>query len=236
MSLAWPLHVFAATTLDWQYASLAIGATAFLIAWASRQVWWWRLIHLVFAPLAWSVAQAGVDPVFFLLGFMLLLLVCRGALTGQVPLYLSGSTAVDALARLIEERQVRHFIDLGSGIGSTVAPLAHQFPSVRFTGVENSAIPWLVGWLRTRGLDNCDWRWGDLWTAELRPFDLAYAFLSPVPMPRLGARVASEMRPGTLFVSNAFEIPDRQPDFIDDSGEFPLYGYIGGALPPAATA
>jgi hypothetical protein len=35
----------------------------------------------------------------------------------------------------------------------------------------------------------------DLWSAHLGQFDIVYAFLSPVPMPKLGRKAALEMHP-----------------------------------------
>jgi len=41
-----------------------------------------------------------------------------------------------------------------------------------------------------------------------------YAFLSPVPMPDLWCKVRTEMRPGSLFVSNTFDVPGVAPDRV----------------------
>ena len=86
--------------LPWPATAFAIGAAALLIATLTRQPWWWRAIHALFAPLAWGVAQLAIDPGWFLLITILLLLVYRGALSGQVPLYFSNSDTADALGRL----------------------------------------------------------------------------------------------------------------------------------------
>jgi hypothetical protein len=234
MSLGWPLHLFTATEFDWQVASLSTGGIAFLIATLSRQPWWWRLIHLGFAPLAWTVAQWSIDPGWFLLAFVVSLLVYRGALSGQVPLYFSGEAAVDELIGQIESRSVKRFLDLGAGIGSVIEPLARRFPDVQFVAIENSPLPWLLGWIRTRGLRNCDWRWGDLWATELGEFDLVYAFLSPAPMPRLGEKACAEMRPGSLFISNSFALPGRDPDLQIEAGERIFFGYFATDGKPTA--
>jgi transposase len=49
---------------------------------------------------------------------------------------------------------------------------------------------------------------------SLEPYDVVFAYLSPVPMADLWDKVQREMRPGTLFVSCAFEVPGRRPDRI----------------------
>lgn len=228
LSLAWPYYGPAGGALPWFTLSLAIGGTALLFASLARAPWWWRWIHALFAPLAWAVTQLAVDPGWFLLAFILLLLVYRGALSGQVPLYLSNATTAAALAGLVAARQAGSFCDLGAGIGSVVRPLAHARPALRCHGVENAPLTWLAGRLLTLGLPNCAWRWGSLWQTPLAGFDVVYAFLSPAPMPDLWRKVCSEMRPGTLFVSNSFPVPGIAPDEVlelDDARGTRLYCY-----------
>ncbi|WP_300452312.1 class I SAM-dependent methyltransferase [Accumulibacter sp.] len=207
LSLAWPYYGMRNEELPWPGTALAIGGVALLLASFTRQPWWWRLIHLFFAPLAWGVAGLAIDPGWFLLLFIALLLVYRGALTGQVPLYLSNRPTALALAELTAERPALRFLDLGAGIGSVLRPLAGKRPDASFTGVENAPATWLIGRLLTAGLANCDWRWGDFWRTDLASFDVVYAFLSPAPMAALWEKVQREMRPGSLFVSNSFPVP-----------------------------
>lgn len=79
----------------------------------TRQPWWWTLIHAVFAPLAWAVAALSIDPGWFLLAFMLMLLVYRGAIAGQIPLYLSNTATAAAIAAITVERSGMRLVDLG---------------------------------------------------------------------------------------------------------------------------
>jgi len=228
LSLAWPYYLVRGEALPWQQTAMIIGGVAFLFATLSGQTSWWRVIHGIFVPLAWLVSQWQIDPGWFLLAFMLLLLVYRGAVSGQVPLYLSNRATVDALAGLLAEHAHLRFLDLGAGIGSTVVPLAERFPAARLAGVENAPLTWLVGWLRSRGNKNLDWRWGDLWATPLAGHDVVYAFLSPVPMADLWQKVRAEMAPGSLFISNSFPVPDVEPERIIEVDSQPprrLYCY-----------
>lgn len=228
LSLAWPYFGIRNEILPWPATALAIGGVALLIASLTRQPWWWRLIHALFAPLAWGVATLGIAPGWFLLTFVLLLLVYRGAVTGQIPLFLSNRASAAALTKLMPERPGLRFIDLGAGIGSVVRPLAKARPEARLTGVENAPATWLVGYLRTAGLANCDWRWGDIWRVDLAPYDVVYAFLSPAPMAELWAKAQREMAPGSLLVSNSFPVPQIEPESvieIDDVRQTQLYCY-----------
>lgn len=219
LSLAWPYYGMRGEVLPWPGTALLIGVVALALATLTRQPWWWRAMHTVFVPLAWLVGQFDIDPGWFLLLFILLLLVYRGAIAGQVPLYLSNTETAAALGELIAKRPEVRFLDLGAGVGSTLIPLARTRPDGHFAGAENAPLTWLAGRLRSRRLANCDFRWEDLWRAKLGDFDVVYAFLSPAPMPELWRKVEAEMRPGSLFVSNSFAVPDVEPSVIVEVGD-----------------
>ena len=219
LSLAWPYFGVQGEALPWLETSLAIGGVALLFATLSRQPWWWRVIHAGFMPLVWFTQSLAIDPGWFLFAAVLLLLVYRGALTGQVPLYLSNKQTVQALAELIAARGDTRFLDLGAGVGSTTVPLADALPDSHFTGYENAPLTWLVGLLLGVGRPNIRWRWDDLWQADLGNYDVVYAFLSPAPMPRLWEKVQAEMKPGSLFISNSFPVPDVEPSEIVEVGD-----------------
>ena len=230
LSLLWPYHGFALTPAQWPLVVLAIGISAGAISAIAGHPWWWRLIHFSFAPLAWAVAQIQIEPIWFLLAFFILFSLFRGAASGQIPLYLSGSEATEALASLLEKNQRAHFVDLGAGIGSTIIPLANRYPDHFFVGVENSPLTWFIGWIRTRGLRNIEWRWGNLWQTELHEFNLVYAFLSPAPMIELAEKAGREMQIDAIFVSNSFAIPDLSPNLELPVGARCLYLYTAENL------
>lgn len=228
LSLAWPYYGLRGEGLPWPQSALAIGGVALLFATLTRQPWWWRLIHALFVPLAWAASTLNIDPGWYLLLLIVLLLVYRGALSGQVPLYLSNRPTAAALAKLTDGLATMRFLDLGAGIGSVLAPLARQRPDAQFTGVENAPATWLLGRLRLAGQANCRWHWGDIWRTELRDYDVVYAFLSPAPMAALWAKAKREMRPGALFVSNSFAVPDVASERIievDDGRRTRLFCY-----------
>lgn len=219
LSLAWPYYGLRSEALPWAGVSLAVGAVALVLATVTRQPWWWRLMHALFAPLAWAVAQLAIDPGWFLLAAILLLLVYRGALSGQVPLYLSNRQTATAVAGLLPDGDGIRCADLGAGLGSVLRPLAMARPDAHFVGVENAPLTWLGGRLLSLALANCELRWGSLWRMPLHEFDVVYAFLSPVPMPGLWRKVEAEMKPGSLFVSNSFPVPAVTPTAVVEVGD-----------------
>jgi hypothetical protein len=228
LSVVWPYGLFRQQALPWLESSLLIGALAFLLACLTRQAWWWRFIHAGFAPAAVLSSGLGIAPEWYLAAFVLMFLVYRGALTSRVPLYLSRREAARALAGLLADRPAGKFVDLGAGTGSVVRALAAMREDFDISGVENSPLPWAVGFLRTARSRNCHWTFGSLWEIPLAEYDLAYAFLSPAPMRRLWLKVKDEMRPGSLFVSNSFRVPDVEAIVeidVDDTRGTRLYCY-----------
>lgn len=227
LSVAWPYCLFRGQPLPWLESSLMIGALAFLLASLTRQYWWWRLIHALFAPAAVLFSDLNIAPEWYLAAFALTFLVYRGALTSQVPLYISNREAARALAGFLAAAPAKKIIDLGAGTGSIMCALA-RMRDVQVFGIENSYLPWAICFLRTARLGNCRCTFGSLWDVSLAEYDVAYAYLSPAPMHRLWLKVSHEMRPGALFISNSFEVPDVEATAVievNDSRKTRLYCY-----------
>ncbi|MFT3849097.1 MAG: class I SAM-dependent methyltransferase [Propionivibrio sp.] len=226
--LALPVFAIRAEVLPWREVTAAIGGLAFVFSSFTRQPWWWRIIHALFAPMAWFVSSLEIPPVFFFLAFVSMLLVYRGAVEGRIPLYISNATTSDAISRIVKAAPCLRFVNLGAGLGDVVSRVARACPDTQVTGIENAPLTWLVGRLRSFRRPNCRWLWGNLWLTDLSCFDVTYAFLSPEPMAELWAKVSHEMRPGSLFISNTFAIPEVVADQIievDDARRTRLFCY-----------
>ena len=214
LGVAWPCYFFLQKPLSWLEVSILIGGMAFLFASLTRQLWWWKIIHTVFAPAAYFFLKLQISPEWYLLAFAILFLVYRGALSGQIPLYFSNKRSAAALIRFFASRPPTNIIDLGAGIGSVVYPLAKALKSAKVTGIENAYLPWLIGWLRTARLTNCRWSMRDFWKEPLADYNVVYAFLSPAPMSDLWVKINREMQPGSLFISNSFQVPGQDASFV----------------------
>lgn len=228
LSLAWPYFGIRSIPLPWPWVALAIGAIALSLSVFVRSPWWWQLIQAAFAPMAWLVSTQGIAPGWFLGAFAMLLLVYRGAVSGQIPLYFSNRATIRTLIELIPTAANTRFIDLGAGIGSALLPLATARTNAHFTGLENAPATWLIGWVRSLRKPNCKVRLADFWQENLSNYDVVYAFLSPSPMAELWKKVLHEMRPGSLFISNTFAIPEVSASRviqIDDARQTLLYCY-----------
>ena len=226
LSLAWPYYHFRDSLWNWGQVSLGIGCVALLVAHFSRQPWWWRLIHAFFAPLLWLGLQLSLPPAVPLAIFILLFLSFRGAVSGQIPLYLSSKSTAHRISPFLPQHA--SLLDIGAGIGSLLLPLSQQRPDLHLTGIENAPLPWLLGKLRCLSKPHLAWRWGNFWDHPLHAYDSVYCFLSPAPMEALWLKALQEMHPGSLVISKAFPIPDIPAEHIQEEGDDPkatLYFY-----------
>lgn len=192
--------------------SQALGAAC--AAAALRSARWWLPIHLLFVPLALLTRSAGLAPGWYLGAFLMLALIYWSSFRTQVPLYLSNAKTAKAVAGLLPPQRSLSVLDIGSGTGSLLRVLARLRPNCRFTGIENAPAPWAFGWLLGRHLSNLDWFRGDFFARSWQGHDVVYAFLSPVPMAAVWNKALQDMAPGSLLISNSFEIPDIRPERI----------------------
>jgi hypothetical protein len=194
--------------LNW---ALLAGCLAVGGAVIARLAPWWWLIEGIFPVSIWGALQFDVPSTWYFAGFVLLFLVYGALHRSQVPLYPSSKPVYKALGALLPHRNGVRLIDLGSGLGGMLRYLSVARPDGVFFGVENALLPYWWSRRRCRRQYNCSISWGSLWKANLADYDVVYAYLSPAPMPSLWEKVQQEMRPGSLFISNTFVVPDVPP-------------------------
>ncbi|WNJ98416.1 class I SAM-dependent methyltransferase [Thalassospiraceae bacterium LMO-JJ14] len=195
-----------------------------------------RIMHL---GTAWLVLCAIATPALVLVPvyqppvwiFPAIVLVLAGfyinGVREQVPLYLSNAITEREISALFERAGGRLFIDLGCGLGGVVAAVAKSNTDARVIGVETAPLSFLVSWLRIAALGRQTARiqFRSIWDTDVSDADAVYAFLSPAPMARLYEKLKTEMKPGSLFISNSFAVPGGEPDEIvqvDDSRQTQL--------------
>ncbi|WP_435627273.1 class I SAM-dependent methyltransferase [Candidatus Ferrigenium straubiae] len=229
---AFALTLLGVHLFDLQPSPLALallcGAYAATLGRLAGLAGWWLPIQFAFAPALVLVLALDIPPDYFLAAFLILLAVYGSTFRTQVPLYLSSDKVWHALESFLpspasgrgaggegngDGKPNFHFIDLGSGLGGVLTHLARVRPDGRYTGVESAPLPCLASWLRIRlgGHRNCKVHWGSLWNCDLSQYDVVYAYLSPVPMERLWQKARTEMRPGSVFVSSTFAVPEQTP-------------------------
>ncbi|MEW6678712.1 MAG: class I SAM-dependent methyltransferase [Pseudomonadota bacterium] len=190
-----------------QVVLAGVGITAALVAWFWHLPVWWRYINLGFVPLLGLALAFPIDAHWYLAGFILLAATSLGAIRTRVPLFLSSHKAVQAVAERIPPQG--RMLDMGCGLGGPMAGIKKQRPDVEVDGVEAAPLNWLLARLRLAGKARV--RLGSLWDTDLGDYDVVYAYLSPAPMARLWEKAQTEMRPGSLFISNTFSVPGVPP-------------------------
>ncbi len=178
---------------------------------------WWIGIQLLLPLLLWTFLWFDIPSWIFLVLLLSLSLVFWSTIGIRVPLYLSNSKtwqAVEALLPAPDPARTLRFADLGSGLGGLLFYLASRRPDVELLGIELAPLPAWLSRVRALFADQrrIRIRWGSFWSLSLEPYDVVFAYLSPVPMADLWDKAQREMRPGALFVSCAFEVPGQRPD------------------------
>jgi SAM-dependent methyltransferase len=191
--------------------SQAIAAT--MAAAALRCARWWLPIHLVFTPLAFAALALGIPPGVWLAVFAVFALIYWSSYRTQVPLFLTNGQTVRAVAGLLPPGPIE-VLDIGCGIGSFLAAFAQQRQDARLTGIENAPVPFALSRLRAFKHPAITVIRSDFFAQSWAGYDLVYAFLSPTPMFDAWEKARREMKPGSLFVSNSFDIPGVEPDRV----------------------
>jgi hypothetical protein len=207
-------------------AALLQGLVAAAISRWRRQAAWWPWMHFAFLPLLLAALSFDVPPLLSLAGFVLLVSLYWSTFRTQVPLYLSGTAARDAVAAALPQQPLR-FIDIGSGLGGMVLDLAARRPESRFEGIELAPLPWLASRLRQLAAGRGRFLRGDYHRLDFAQYDVVFAYLSPAAMPRLWQKAQAEMRADSLLLSHEFLIPGVEPDFATATraGGKMLYGW-----------
>lgn len=178
--------------------------------------WVWISAQVLAPPLLMLGIALNLPNWVFPVALALLILVFWNVVSNRVPLYLTNQTTAKALLDLLPKKKGLHFADLGSGLGGTLRYLAKETKGQKFTGLESAPLPFLLSWIigKLSGRQNLSFRMKNIWTQDLRDYDVVYCFLSPVPMARLYEKALEELKPGSLFISNSFEVPDQKPDQV----------------------
>ena len=109
-------------------------------------------------------------------------------------------------------------VDLGSGWGTLLLPLAKKFPQHKFVGVERAFTPYHVSCIRGHRLQNLEFIKGDLFDYHLEKVDIAISFLIGFIMPALTKKFKDELPKGSIVYSPRFPLAGVKPDRVVDLG------------------
>lgn len=134
---------------------------------------------------------------------------------------------LDALPKNMEGK----IIDLGSGWGTLVFPLAQKYPSCKVVGYEDSPIPYFYSKLKQKlaNIPNSELEYRNFYKIPLVDAKMVICYLYPGAMQRLKSKFDKELQPGTLVISHTFAIPGWIPDRTiqaNDIYKTKIYFYI----------
>ena len=177
--------------------------------------------------------------VFLLLFFALIVLfITVSIIYNTVKLGISpmpsSNKAYLAMMQLIDEvgleKKTGPIIDLGSGWGNFVIPIAKQYPQREIVGYELSFLPWLTSTLvkKILGLKNLTLHRQDFYQADLSSASILVCYLFPQAMDKISDKLQLEQAGVNFLISNNFALPAWQPCKtiqIDDFYKSPVYLY-----------
>lgn len=213
--------VFSLRGHDVLIAMCAGSVSAVLMSWRWHREAWWHWIHLGFLPLVLLALRFNLPSYFYLIAFIVCWVIFGRIAQSRVPLFLSETEALHCLAERLPHGA--RFLDIGAGTGRVLAYLNTARPDLILHGVEVAFLPWLFGRLT---LDRrIQWHRTDYNQMVFSDYQCVYAYLSPAVMHDLWHKAAREMLPGTLLISNSFEIEEQEPSEV-----LPLNDWKSGKL------
>jgi 16S rRNA A1518/A1519 N6-dimethyltransferase RsmA/KsgA/DIM1 with predicted DNA glycosylase/AP lyase activity len=113
-------------------------------------------------------------------------------------------------------------LELGCGDGRVVAAAAKR--GAKVIAYELNPVMAAIAWLRTRPYaKNVEIIWGDFWQKNWPEADSIFVFLLPRYMEKLDKKIMQSKKGSVKLVSFAFQIPDKQPDELQNGVYLYLY-------------
>lgn len=175
----------------------------------------WQLINSAMPCSAALLLSISIPSWILLLITVSLAAVYAPALWTRVPLYPTPTESYAAILADLPNDRPFSFIDVGSGTGQLLIFLAKHRPNGVFVGVEAAPTPYLISLILKNyyRATNVSVRMQDFWKTDMSSFEWVYTFLSPAAMPKIWAKVQSEMRQGT-FITNTFQVPAEPSEVV----------------------
>ncbi|WP_081150369.1 class I SAM-dependent methyltransferase [Cognaticolwellia beringensis] len=142
----------------------------------------------------------------------------------------SSRKAYKVMSDLVDKTGTGPIIDLGSGWGNFVIPIAKSNRQRQVIGYEMSTLPWLISTLLKQilGLSNLTLHRENFYHASLPAASVIVCYLYPQAMIKIQAKLLLEQPKIDFLISNNFALPALQPDaviMLDDFYKSPVYLY-----------
>ncbi len=111
-----------------------------------------------------------------------------------------------ARAELLQAEKQMTVIDLGSGSGSLLLPLAKEFPNHRFIGIEYDWILILVSLFRSRKLKNIEWHKQNFMNYSCEKADIVFCYLLKTMQERVGLKLSREISDSCVVITELYPV------------------------------
>lgn len=134
------------------------------------------------------------------------------------------------MIKLVDDTGVGPVIDLGSGWGHFVIPIAKRNPQRQIVGYELSLLPWFTSILlkKVMGLKNLTLYRQNFYNVNLPVASVLVCYLYPEAMNKIKNKLLLEQPDVDFVISNNFAMPSWQPYKVislDDFYKSPIYLY-----------
>lgn len=184
----------------------------------TRMPVWWCWIHVIFPLSVVFMQQVALPASVYFAGFIITLTLYWSVHNTRVPFYPSFPATWRALQRILEQHacdKPLKVLDIGSGIGDIAMFLAKQRIHDQVSGIEIAPLPWAVSTVRALfSGTSVTFTLGDYRSINFVELDVVFAYLSPAVMQEVWQKVQQEMRPGCMFVTSEFPVPDLAAEHI----------------------
>lgn len=142
----------------------------------------------------------------------------------------SSIKAFKTVLKLVDKTGNGAIIDLGSGWGNVVIPMARRYPQRPVIGYELSLLPWLLSTLLKKlfNLQNLTLHRVNFYNVKLPQASVIVCYLYPQAMKKIQNKLQLEQPNIDFLISNNFALPTWQVDQkiqLDDFYKSPIYLY-----------
>lgn len=111
------------------------------------------------------------------------------------------------VSRLLEKApKGQKVVDLGSGWGTLLIPLAKKFPQHQFVGIERAFTPFYMSLFRARKLSNLKFIRKDFFLYDLSDSNVVMMFLIGFMMPKVTEKCLKELPKGAKVYASRFSL------------------------------
>jgi len=143
---------------------------------------------------------------FLIVVLIVIIILLSAAVAYAAPWIPTWQKDIERILSLARIEPNKKFYDLGCGDGRLVVAAAKK--GAQSVGIELSILPYIFGKIRAlKSGEPTKIIFKNFFRADLSDADAVYMFLTPPIMPKIGAKLEAELKPGALAISYHFPIP-----------------------------